>query len=61
MESKCSEGATRKVIGTDFPKESTAIVTINERSYMFVLCVPSINKKSLQLGTHNFEHGLDQI
>ena len=60
MKSECSEGTTRKPIGTDFPRESTTVVTINDRSYMFVFCVPSISKHLLQLGTNNFEDGPDQ-
>ena len=60
MESKYSEGTTRKPIGTHFPKESATVVTINNNSYMFVLWGLSISKKSLQLGTNNFEYGTDQ-
>ena len=60
MESEFSEGVTRKPIGTDFPKESSTFVTINDISYTFVLCVSLISKKSLQLGTHNVEYGPDQ-
>ena len=60
MESECSEGAARKPIGTYFPKESTTVITLNDKSYMFVLWVPLISKKSLQLGTNNFEYGPDQ-
>ena len=47
VEFECSEGATRNLIETDFPKESKTIVTINDISYMFVLCVQSIGKTSL--------------
>ena len=32
MESECSEGATRKSIGADFPNESTTVVTMNDKS-----------------------------
>ena len=33
----CSEGVSRNPSGTDFPNESTIVVTINVKSYMFVL------------------------
>ena len=46
MEYECSEGATRNPIRTGFPKEPTSVVTINDTSYMFVLCMSSISKKS---------------
>ena len=60
IESEYPEGATRKPIGTDFPKELRTVVTINDKPYMFILWVPSISKKSLQLGTENFEYRPDQ-
>ena len=37
IDSECSEGASRNSSGTDFLNESTTVVTINDKSYMFVL------------------------
>ena len=60
MESRCSEGASRNLIGTDFTNESIIVVTANDKSYIFVLWVPSISTKSLYLGTQDSENRLDQ-
>ena len=60
IESECSEDASRNLSGTYFPNESTTVVTTNDKSYIFVLSVPSISTKSLQLDTTDFDNGLDQ-
>ena len=37
IDSECSEGASKNQSGTYFPNESTTVVIINDKSYMFVL------------------------
>ena len=37
IDSECSEGANKDPSGADFPNETTTVVTINDKSYMFVL------------------------
>ena len=37
IDSECLEGASKNPSGTDFSNESTTVVTINDKSYMFVL------------------------
>ena len=32
IDSECLEGASRNPSGTDYPNESTAVVTINDKS-----------------------------
>ena len=37
IDSECSEGTSRNPSGTDFPNESTTVVTTNDKSCMVVL------------------------
>ena len=59
IDSEWSEGASGNPNGTDFPNEWTTVVIINDKLYMLVLWVLSINTKSLKTGTNVLDNGLD--